>query len=144
MTSKEKIIEFQLDPVKREIEKPSILVVDDSPSILKSINYALKEKYKVYALTSPEETVNLLKRIEPDLFLLDYKMPGLTGFDLIPIIRKIPRYNKSPIIIMTSEGTVDNMSIADGLGACDFIVKPIDIELLHKKIATHLTSHMAK
>jgi len=137
-------IENQVDPVKREANRPVILAVDDAPSILQSIHHALQSKYKVHTLPDPENLRNLLNDITPDLFLLDYKMPALSGFDLIPIIREFSAHKKTPILIMTSEGTIDNISVAAHLGACDFLVKPVNDVMLHKKVSTHLGNYMMR
>jgi len=64
-------------------------------------------------------------------------MPELSGFDCVPIIRAIEGHEDTPIIFLTSEGTVDNISTA-ALGACDFVVKPFNPDVLRKKIAKHL------
>ena len=135
-------IENQLDPVRRAAIKPIILAVDDSPSILQAVNNALQSQYTVYTLPQPTLVKEILRKVTPDLFLLDYQMPELTGFDLIPIIRKFPLHEDTPIIFLTSEGTVDNLSVAMHLGACDFIVKPLDPAVLRERIAVHLSDFM--
>ena len=131
-------IENQLDPDKRDRIKPRIIAVDDNPSILQSINHALQKQYHVYTLPHPEAIKEVLKGLTPDLFLLDYQMPNLTGFDLVPIIREHPVHEKTPIIFLTSEGTVAKLGEAIAIGACDFIVKPIDAVILRKKLSSHL------
>ena len=136
-------IEYQFNPEKREANKPIILAVDDNPSILKSVNYLLNDKYRVYTLPNPEKLKDLLKMITPDLFLLDCKMP-IHGFDLVPIIRDRQAHRETPIIFLTSEGTIDNLSVAMHLGACDFIVKPIDEEVLREKIALNVEGFMMR
>ena len=135
-------IENQLDPKKREKNRPIILAVDDSPSILREINTVLKEQYIIYGLPSPENATELLETITPDLFILDYQMPAITGFDLVPVIRAIPKYEKTPIVFLTSEGTFNNLSKAIELGASDFLVKPIDPPSLREKIALHLVDYL--
>ena len=137
-------IENQLDPAKREANKPVILAVDDDSVVLQSIHYALREKYRVLTVSNPEGLKELLAQVSPDLFLLDYKMPSLTGFDLIPVIRSFPAHESKPIIILTSEGTADNVGTAIRLGACDFLVKPVNDVLLRKKISQHLADHTWK
>lgn len=131
-------IETELDPEKRKKRVPVILAVDDSLSTLKSINTLLCDDYKVCTLPKPEHIKDLLKSLTPDLFLLDCNMPVLSGFDLIPIIRKLPEHHDTPIIFLTSEGTMDNVYVAMENGACDFLVKPIDEEILRSKLALHL------
>ena len=137
-------IENQLDPGKRENNKAIILAVDDNPSILQSINHALHKWYKVYTLPKPERLHDILQKLTPDLFLLDCKMPVMSGFDLIPIIRSYEEHEKTPIIFLTSEGTVDNLNVAVNLGACDFMVKPIDEVVMREKVAQNLTHYIMR
>ncbi|MDR2559995.1 MAG: response regulator [Oscillospiraceae bacterium] len=137
-------IENQLEPGKQETNKPIVLAVDDSPSILASINHILKPRYTVRTLPDPSVLKGLLKIITPDLFLLDCQMPDLHGFDLIRMIREEAEHEETPIVYLTSDGTVDNVSVAINLGACDLIVKPIDEVILNERIAKHLKGYMMR
>jgi len=137
-------IEIQTNYDKRSQNKPIILAVDDNPSELKSIYHFLEGRYNIFTLPEPENIRNLLEMITPDLFLLDCQMPILNGFDLVPIIRKIPFYEETPIIFVTSSGTIDNISVAMHLGAADFIVKPVNSEILREKVALHMKSYMIR
>jgi len=120
-------------------KKLVVLAVDDSPVTLNSVNAVLNGKYKVYTLLHPMELQKTLKRLTPDLFLLDYKMPEINGFDLIPVIRSIEAHKDTPIIFLTSEGTMINVTMAIALGACDFIVKPFEPANLREKVARHIS-----
>ena len=126
------------DEDKEAKRKLTIMAVDDSPVILKSISFVLSNEYKVVTLVKPKELERVLQRLTPDLFLLDYKMPELSGFDLIPIIRKFDAHKETPIIFLTSERTVDTVTAAIALGACDFAVKPFQPGVLREKIAKHI------
>ena len=118
--------------------KPVVLVVDDSPVVLKSVSSYLSDDYKVYILAKSYLLKKMLKQIKPDLFLLDYNMPVLNGFDLIPIIRGFAEHRNTPIIFLTSEGTIDNVSSAVKLGACDFISKPVQPGAFRERIAKYI------
>ncbi|MDR2966255.1 MAG: response regulator [Treponema sp.] len=118
--------------------KLQILVVDDSSMAIKSVFAALGNNYKVYGMINPTKVEEFLEKVTPELFLLDYKMPERTGFELIPIIRSFEEHRKTPIIILTAMGSIDHISAAHSLGASDFIVKPFQKDLLRKKIARHI------
>jgi len=135
-------IESVVNPGSDANKAPIILAVDDSLSTLKSINTLLCDTYKVCTLPKPEHIKELLRTLVPDLFLLDCNMPVLSGFDLIPIIRNIPEHQDTPIIFLTSEGTMDNVYIALENGAIDFLVKPIDEQILRTKLEQHLKDYM--
>jgi PleD family two-component response regulator len=118
--------------------KIKILAVDDAPIILKTISSVLGEDYKVYGMSDPTMLEDFLKQITPELFLLDYKMPKLSGFDLVPIIRSFEEHKDTPIIFLTSEGKAVSVATALALGACDYIVKPFQGKQLREKIKKHL------
>lgn len=118
--------------------KLRILAVDDAPVMLKIISSVLSEDYKVYGMANPKMIDKFLRQVTPELFLLDYMMPEINGFELIPIIRSFPEHKNTPIIFLTSLGTVDHISAAVALGACDFVVKPFQAEILREKIAKHI------
>ena len=117
---------------------PMVFAVDDSQAILEAVSAVLSNEYNVFKLPKPTMLEDVLKKVKPDLFLLDYQMPEMNGFELIPIIRRFKELKETPIIFLTSEGTVDNFTAAIGLGACDFIVKPFHPEQLREKVAKHI------
>jgi len=139
-------IDNNLNPRKRKDSpfndedsgKPCILVVDDVSSMLRAIQYALHDRYKVFILSKSEDVMDFLRNKKPELIILDYLMPVLNGFDLIPLIRALPDYKDTPIIIITTEGTVDHLNEAMSLGASDFIVKPFKPKELNDKVSKHL------
>ena len=125
-------------PAAGNDNKPSVLVVDDVPSTLKAIEFAINANYKVYTLSNPENVMDFLKEKKPDLILLDYLMPVLNGFDLIVMIKAISEFKDIPIIMLTSEGTLPQLNEAMSLGASDFIVKPFKTNELNEKIDKHI------
>ena len=120
--------------------KKVILAVDDSPIILKSVSALLSDTYKVYTLPKPAMIQDILNKIKPELFLLDYLMPKINGFELIPIIRNFDEHKDTPIVFLTSEGTIEVVKEALSLGAKDFIIKPFNPDMLREKIAKHILS----
>jgi len=118
--------------------KKVVFAVDDSLVTLKSVNSLLSDEYKVYTLAKSTMLEKMLGQIKPDLFLLDYMMPEINGFELVPIIRSFDEHKNTPIVFLTSVGTADNLSAAGKLGACDFIVKPVQPNILREKIARHI------
>jgi len=127
-------------PADKEVrdDRPVVLAIDDAPDILKAVHSMLRDEYKVYTLPKPEKLKDFLSKTTPDLFLLDYQMPGISGFDLIPVIREFSEHKDTPIIFLTSEGTVERLTVAVDLGVSDFIVKPFDVDVLRSKVAKSL------
>jgi DNA-binding response OmpR family regulator len=133
-------IEYHLNPELREADKPIILAVDDTPSILVTLKMLLGDLYTVHTMpgvSDERDFKTMLSKTTPDLFLLDYNMPTFSGFDLMPIIRGFRGHEETPVLFLTSDQTVGNITTAILLGARDYIVKPIDPTILHKKIMAH-------
>jgi PleD family two-component response regulator len=135
-------IEHHLNPDLKDTYRPKILAVDDHPSVLKSLSYTLSSQYTVYTLNDPKKLEKLLEDIKPDMFLLDYNMPDLNGFQLSTFIRKSLIFSTTPIIMITAEGTLDRIMDASCYGMTDFIVKPYTDAILREKVALHLVNHM--
>jgi len=132
-------IEYQIDPDKNNVNSPIILAIDNNPSILKSIKSMFDGQYRVYLLQDPQKLKTVLKRLTPDLFILEFATPEISDFESIPIIRAFCEHKETPIVLLTSAGTIDDISAAVSLGASDYIEKPIDEELLREKAASHLS-----
>ena len=130
--------------LEEETRKLRILAVDDMPVIIKIISAALKNDYQLFGMTDPTQVKDFLKKNTPDLIFLDYEMPQINGFELIPIIRKFEEHKHTPIIFLTAMGTVEHVAAARRLGACDFIVKPFELDNLREKITKHLVRKKIK
>ncbi len=120
-------------------ERKKILVIDDAPDILHSVNTILRDKYTVYCATNYMAALKVLANNSPDLIILDIEMPGMNGFELIGIIRKLGPYATTPLFFLSANGTVENVVASRKLGGNDFIKKPIDPSFLLSKIRQHLT-----
>jgi len=125
---------------KYTYRKPVILAVDDSPVILKSVSSLLSDDYKVYTLAKSTLLEKMLDQIAPDLFLLDYNMPEISGLDLIHIIRGFVEHKDTPIMFLTSAGAtdIDSISGATMHEVCDLITKPVQPHILRERIACHI------
>ncbi|ODS30135.1 MAG: sigma 54 response regulator, partial [Candidatus Scalindua rubra] len=112
--------------------KPVILVVDDEETIRCCLSEALeKEEYKVFLEENAENSLKLIKKVVPDLILLDLKMPGMNGLDLLKVVKSIDE--NIQVILLTGHGSVDSAVSAMRAGAFDFLEKPFRIE--HIKVA---------
>ena len=132
---KDALMQLEQEEAARKLR---ILAVDDSPAMLNTVSSVLGEEYKVFVIPKPKMVEKFLSQITPDLILLDYEMPEMNGFELIPIIRNFGEHKDTPIIFLTSLGTMEHVSAAAKLGACDFIVKPFQGDNLREKVAKHI------
>jgi two-component system nitrogen regulation response regulator NtrX len=103
--------------------KARILVIDDEAAIRDSLKMTLEyEGYEVLAAATGQEGLNLAERDAPDLVLLDVKMPGMDGIEVLERLRSM---NESlPVIVVSGHGTISTAVEATKKGAFDFIEKP--------------------
>ena len=104
-----------------------ILIVDDEPVWLKVLGQLLQTKgYTVKEAASGADALNTLKSYEPDLILLDVRMPDMNGFDLLDHIKKLPKLAAKPVVFVSAMDDFHAKKVARELGAADYILKPID------------------
>ena len=112
-----------------------ILVVDDEPSNRNILSQELNHKgYLVDAASDGSEALRKVGSSRPDLIILDYMMPGLSGLEVLKELRK--REEDIPVVMITAYGTVDRAVEAMKEGAYDFITRPFEpdhIALVVKK-----------
>lgn len=111
----------------------NILLIEDDRPLNKAISvYFKKEKFYVLSSFSGQEALDILSQNNLDLIILDINLPDLSGFDLIEQIKII---NSNISILILSACDLDS-AILHGfnLGAEDYVTKPFNIEILHKKI----------
>lgn len=111
----------------------SILIVDDDRSIGNLEQEILeREGYAVLRAYSGTEAQLLLKNVRPDLILLDLMLPGLSGEELLPLIKGIP------VIVVSAKAAVqDKVGLLLG-GAADYLTKPFDTKELLARVAVRL------
>lgn len=106
---------------------PSILIVDDEPSILQSLaGLLIDEGFDVHTASNGYEALKTIESESPDLVLLDIWMPGLDGIDTLQEIKKNNPFIQ--VIIITGHGTIETAVKATKMGAYDLIEKPLSID----------------
>ena len=94
--------------------------------------------YTVTAAADGRQALELIARQPFDVVLLDIKMPGLTGFQVLQAIRRIHSVTDLPVVMVTSSDDSDSIVEALQLGANDYVTKPIDFPVALARIRTHL------
>jgi DNA-binding NtrC family response regulator len=110
----------------------SVLLADDEEGILKTLGRALREDgHQVTATASAAEAARLLADRSFDVFVVDHRMPGRTGLDLIrDLAAAVPEAERPQVLMMTAHATVENAIEAMKLGAYDYLQKPFEVEEL--------------
>ncbi|MCA9035720.1 MAG: response regulator [Planctomycetaceae bacterium] len=113
----------------RAVDKTAkIMIVDDEPLNLMTFRQHLKmEGYENFITTSdPREAMRLLRTEQPDVMLLDIRMPEISGLDILRVIGLDPILQHIPVLILTAATDPETRKQALDLGASDFLQKPID------------------
>ena len=104
-----------------------LLVVDDESLILESVQMAFPE-YEVLTCTCGERGRELFQQDQPDVVLCDIRLPDISGMELFQQLHATD--SKTPIILMTGQGTAGTAIEAMQLGAYEYVLKPLDPDML--------------
>ncbi|ABD71478.1 response regulator receiver domain protein [Rhodoferax ferrireducens T118] len=113
-----------------------ILVADDEPNIVISLEYLLKrEGYTVLIARDGQEALEAIAREKPDLVLLDVMMPKKTGFEVCQALRASDDLQAIKILMLTAKGRDTDVAKGLALGADAYITKPFSTRELVLKVA---------
>jgi signal transduction histidine kinase len=127
---------LQIDPVHATERRIKILLVDDTPENLVSLEAALAGLGEQLVLArSGKEALRQLLEDDFAAILLDVRMPEMDGFETAELIRSRPRSRQTPILFLTGYRNEEHLFRGYDLGAVDFLFKPIVPEVLRSKVA---------
>ena len=119
--------------------KANILIVEDEEALVLLLRYNLEaEGYGVDTVARGDEADLLLKERSPDLVILDWMLPGLSGIELCRRLRARPETKRLPIIMLTARGEESERVRGLATGADDYIVKPFSLPELIARIGALL------
>lgn len=112
-----------------------ILLVDDEPDILEIIGYNLSnEGYQIFTAENGLKAINIAKKHQPHLIVLDVMMPEMDGIEACEKLRAIPELSETIITFLTARGEDYSQVAGFEAGADDYITKPIKPKLLVSKV----------
>ena len=119
--------------------RPTILIVDDTPSNLDVLVEILRSDYRTeVAISGDAALAQLSSGVTPDLILLDILMPGLSGYDVCQRLKADPRTRAIPVIFVSAMSEVDDETKGLEVGGVDYVTKPISPPIVMARIKTHL------
>ncbi|RJP76622.1 MAG: response regulator [Candidatus Zixiibacteriota bacterium] len=129
-------------PRRRRMTPSRILIVDDEEDICSTLADFLGEKgYEIFTATSGEEALRLVKEVRPHLVLLDIRMPGMDGIEVLRRIRGLDQ--EAGIIMITAFHDIDIAQEALKLGASDFVTKPLEMSYLEESVRVKIRAMLA-
>lgn len=127
-------------------DAPTILVVDDSPVSLAALSDLLVGPgYRVLAATDGPAALRCAALDpHPDLILMDIRMPGMDGYEVLARLRANPETNHVPVVFLTALGEATDEARGLALGAADYMSKPISAPLVLARVRTQLDAARAR
>jgi len=105
--------------------QPNVLIVEDEPPLVELLSYNLeKAGFQIHIARDGEEALLAVEERKPDLILLDWMLPYVSGIEICRRIRRNPETRNVPIIILTARGEEDDRIRGLEAGADDYVVKP--------------------
>jgi two-component system, OmpR family, phosphate regulon response regulator PhoB len=120
----------------KRAERPAALIVEDDVAMRTMLGVFLESLgFDILDCGTGEYALDLAPKHQPDLILLDIMLPGMSGFDIISVLRTRPETRGIPILMCTALRGLENVERCLEAGADDYIQKPIDLKSLQAKIA---------
>ena len=117
---------------RRLVAAPLVLIIDDDASVLDLFSRSLGERgFEVHCAPSGKEGIRAASRLQPDVIVLDVKMPGMSGWEVLSTLKLEEETAGIPVIMMT---VLEEEDIGRALGASDYLLKPIEPGALTKVI----------
>lgn len=125
---------------RRSGQQPTVLCVDDEPDLLRDLSEELEEAgYRVLSADSGRAALAQIRRVPPDLILCDISMPGMDGFELLAAVRDLGAGLAGiPFVFLTALSDPRDIVAGKRVGADDYLVKPIDYDLLLATVEARL------
>ena len=123
------------------MNRKKILIVDDEPNIVMSLEYTFKKNnFDVYIARDGEEAIEILKSKIPDVILLDIMMPNVDGYQTLQYIRKNEATKNSKVIFLTAKNKASDIKKGFAMGVDKYITKPFSIKKIVAEINELITS----
>lgn len=109
----------------------TILVIDDEPDLRLLARIALEQGgYRVLEAGTGEDGLALIESSQPDLVLLDLRLPGMQGWEVLDRLRKSERWRDLPVVVVSAHASGHTLKEAKDQGSDDYLVKPFQRERL--------------
>jgi CheY-like chemotaxis protein len=123
--------------------KPRVLIVDDRPSNRLAFRNLLDAQYTIFVASDGPEALELVRKMDFAVILLDVRMPGMDGFEVAEQLRRSERTRYTPVVFMSAYDKTD-LHAKKGYvaGATDYLFSPVDEDLLKFKVSTYVQLYL--
>ena len=118
---------------------PVIAVIDDSPSVKSLFELSANRcEVELQVFNSADTSMEYLKQNKPSLLFMNIKMPGRDGLTFLKELRDLPLHKDTSVVIISSKDYAQDRTVAEQLGALDFITKPMPIQVITDAIQKYV------
>lgn len=102
-----------------------VLVIEDEPNIIEAVGFILsRDGWQVAMHANGVTAMEAVRRVQPDVVVLDVMLPGRSGYDILRELRADPETGAIPVLMLTARGQARDRDLAESLGATTFMTKP--------------------
>ena len=124
--------------MKTDDGNQKILIIDDTPANIQILNAILKDQYQIFFATHGKVGLEIARREQPDLILLDIMMPGMSGYEVCSQLKNSGKTHNIPIIFITAMVNPEEEARGLEAGAIDYLIKPVSPPIVRMRIRNHL------
>lgn len=119
------------------------LVVDDEVELLDVFKAILVEEadFRVITAATPELVIPLIEAATPEVLLLDLRLPGQSGWELLATLRANPRFRKLPVLIVSAAADLAQRATKLNDPWVDYLAKPVDLDVLLQRVQSLVDRH---
>ncbi len=118
--------------------RPTVLIVDDTPDNITLLSTLLKDKYNTKVATSGATALQIVASSKVDLILLDIMMPDVDGIETCRRLKADPASAAIPVVFLTAKSQQEDEALGRSVGAADFLRKPVNPDQLFTRVAAQL------
>ncbi|NVM77413.1 CheY-like chemotaxis protein [Duganella sp. SG902] len=118
--------------------RPTVLIVDDTPDNITLLSTLLKDKYNTKVATSGATALQIVASSKVDLILLDIMMPDVDGIETCRRLKADPASVGIPVVFLTAKSQQEDEALGRSVGAADFLRKPVNPDQLFARVAAQL------
>jgi len=125
------------------MRKQTILIVDDAPENIELLNHILSNEYRIKVALNGKKALEIAANAAdlPDLILLDVMLPDMDGYEVCQQLKTSDLTRKIPVIFVSALSEPADESRGLGLGAVDYLSKPVIAPIVRARVKTHLILH---
>lgn len=127
--------------MSQELERQTILVVDDTTENIDVIDSILNDEYSIKFAINGKMALTIAKKFVPDIILLDIMMPGMDGFEVCKALKEDPMTRNIPVIFVTAKDQDFDEAKGFEVGAVDYITKPVSPVIVKARVKSQLFIH---